>query len=86
MIHVSLQNHWWLREKQDIQAENAKQAIEVNWTTENTWDTAAIEAMIKVGEGKPIEIQKEGKAKQLLELCLHKLSVLLPRTLSMSVV
>ncbi|NNC69379.1 MAG: xanthine dehydrogenase family protein molybdopterin-binding subunit [Flavobacteriaceae bacterium] len=49
------------------QAENAKNAIKGNWKTEKNWQTSDIEGMIKVGEGKPIEIQKEGKAKQLLE-------------------
>ena len=49
------------------QAENAKHAIKGNWKTEKNWQTADIEAMIKVGQGKPIEIQKEGDAQELLE-------------------
>ena len=49
------------------QAEQAKQVITTEWSTETEWDTEAIEAMLKVGQGKPIEIQKQGKAKKILE-------------------
>ncbi|MCB9080301.1 MAG: xanthine dehydrogenase family protein molybdopterin-binding subunit [Lewinellaceae bacterium] len=47
-------------------AENAKQAIQANWTTEKSWQTADIEAMIKVGQGTPYVIQKSGNAQRLL--------------------
>lgn len=50
-----------------IEAENAKDAINVNWETERTWQTADIEAMIAVGSGEPFVIQKEGDAERLLK-------------------
>lgn len=49
-----------------IEAENAKDAIEVNWEVERNWQTADIEAMIAVGQGKPFVIQKEGDVEGLL--------------------
>ncbi|MFK8165506.1 MAG: molybdopterin cofactor-binding domain-containing protein [Lewinella sp.] len=49
-----------------VEAENAKKKIKANWSTEQVWQSEDIEAMIKVGQGKPVVIQKEGKAKQLL--------------------
>ncbi len=53
--------------KSRMEAENAKKAIQVNWDIEKTWQTKDIEDMIKVGNGEPIVIQKEGKAKSILE-------------------
>jgi len=50
-----------------IEAENAKNAIEVNWDVVRNWQTADIEAMIEVGKGEPFVIQKEGKSKSILE-------------------
>jgi isoquinoline 1-oxidoreductase beta subunit len=41
-------------------AEAAKQAIEVTWKTERSWQQADIEAMIEVGKGNPVEIQLQG--------------------------
>ncbi|MEM9930177.1 MAG: molybdopterin cofactor-binding domain-containing protein, partial [Bacteroidota bacterium] len=49
-----------------VEAENAKRKIKARWTTEKTWQTADIEDMIKVGQGKPTTIQKEGKAERIL--------------------
>ncbi len=48
-------------------AENAKRALKVEWAVERDWQTADIEALIKVGEGKPFVIQKTGKAKRILD-------------------
>ena len=50
-----------------MEAEHAKNAIDVTWDVDRTWQQADIEEMIKVGRGKPIVIQKEGRARQLLE-------------------
>ncbi|MEL7530601.1 MAG: molybdopterin cofactor-binding domain-containing protein [Bacteroidota bacterium] len=52
--------------KTRMQAENAKDAIKVTWKTERNWQLSDIEDMIKVGEGKPIQIQREGKPKKFL--------------------
>lgn len=49
------------------EAENAKNAIEAQWEVERSWQTSDIEAMIEVGKGEPFVIQKEGKAKSILE-------------------
>jgi isoquinoline 1-oxidoreductase beta subunit len=49
-----------------IEAENAKNAIDVNWGVERNWQTADIEAMIEVGKGEPFVIQKEGDAEGIL--------------------
>ncbi len=43
-----------------IEANNAKEAIEVTWEVEKDWQTSDIEAMMKVGNGNPMTIQKEG--------------------------
>ncbi|NNK73973.1 MAG: xanthine dehydrogenase family protein molybdopterin-binding subunit [Flavobacteriaceae bacterium] len=50
-----------------MQAEQAKAAIRVQWEIDRNWTTEAIEEMIKVGEGKSVEIQKEGRPKQILK-------------------
>jgi isoquinoline 1-oxidoreductase beta subunit len=49
-----------------VEAENAKQKIKANWSVKKVWEYADIEAMIKVGQGNDVEIQKEGNAKKLL--------------------
>ncbi len=49
------------------EAENAKNAIDVEWKVERSWQTADIEAMIEVGKGEPFVIQKEGKSEGILE-------------------
>ncbi len=49
-----------------FEAENAKNAIEVEWEVERNWQTGDIEAMITVGKGAPFVIQKEGDAEDLL--------------------
>lgn len=49
-----------------MEAENAKNTIEVKWEVEGNWQTADIEAMISVGKGEPFVIQKEGDAEDLL--------------------
>ncbi|CAN5812188.1 molybdopterin-dependent oxidoreductase [soil metagenome] len=48
-------------------AEKAKNAINANWQVDKIWQTKDIENMIKVGEGDAIEIQKTGKAANMLE-------------------
>lgn len=50
-----------------VEAENAKNAIDVRWEVERNWQTADIEAMIEVGKGEPFVIQKEGDAKDILD-------------------
>lgn len=50
-----------------IEAENAKKAIKVEWQTGRDWQTKDIKEMIKVGEGEPYIIQKEGDAEAVLE-------------------
>lgn len=49
-----------------IEAENAKNAIKVDWEVERNWQTSDIEAMIAVGKGEPFVIQKEGDAEDIL--------------------
>lgn len=49
-----------------VEAENAKKKIIAKWSTEQVWQSEDIEAMIRVGQGKPAVIQKEGNAKKLL--------------------
>ena len=49
-----------------VQAENAKKAIQVTWDVERIWQQEDIEAMIKVGQGDPVEIQLEGDARSML--------------------
>ena len=49
-----------------MEAELAKNAIIVEWETERNWQTADIRDMIAVGQGDPITIQKQGKAKRIL--------------------
>lgn len=49
------------------EAENAKSRIEVEWKVDRTWETEDIEELIKVGRGKAYVIQKEGKARRILE-------------------
>lgn len=48
-------------------AENAKKTIKVNWKINKEWQQEDIEAMLKVGQGTPIVIQKSGKAAELLQ-------------------
>ncbi len=50
-----------------MQAEAAKRAITAEWRTERDWETEDIEAMIRVGEGTPMIIQREGDANGALE-------------------
>ena len=47
-------------------ADRAKRAIKASWKTDNVWQTEDIEEMIKVGQGTPITIQKEGDASKRL--------------------
>lgn len=49
-----------------VEAEKAKQKIVARWSTEQNWESADIEAMIKVGKGDATVIQKEGKAEKML--------------------
>ncbi|NNK69179.1 MAG: xanthine dehydrogenase family protein molybdopterin-binding subunit [Flavobacteriaceae bacterium] len=53
--------------KSMYQAEVAKRMIKATWETDKDWNTEDIEAMIRVGEGHPVEIQKEGRAERILE-------------------
>ena len=53
--------------KSFIEAENAKQAIKVNWETSRSWNTSDIEEMIKVGNGDKMIVQKEGDTGALLK-------------------
>ena len=48
-------------------AENAKNAIKVTWDTERVWQQADINAMIKVGQGTPVEIQRSGNPDRYLQ-------------------
>ncbi len=50
-----------------MEAENAKRRIDVKWEIEKQWQSQDIEDMITVGQGKPIVIQKKGKAKRILD-------------------
>ena len=50
-----------------VNAENAKQKLKVTWKQNRKWDDFDVEAAIMVGQGKPIEIQKEGSAKKMLK-------------------
>lgn len=43
-----------------VEAENAKLAIDVTWIGSKNWQTKDIEDMIQVGQGEPVEIQKSG--------------------------
>lgn len=45
-----------------IEAENAKNAIQIEWTVSKEWQTADIVEMLKVGNGNPMMLQKEGSA------------------------
>lgn len=49
-----------------MEAELAKQALEVVWEVEKEWQSADIAEMIQVGKGDPVVIQKEGDAEDLL--------------------
>ena len=49
-----------------VQAELAKKAIRARWQVERNWQQADIEAMLRVGEGAPFEIQKAGDAEDTL--------------------
>ncbi|MEM9527311.1 MAG: molybdopterin cofactor-binding domain-containing protein, partial [Bacteroidota bacterium] len=44
----------------------AKKKLKVNWSINKVWECDDIEAMIKVGQGNAVTIQKEGKAKRIL--------------------
>ena len=48
-------------------AEQAKKAIKVTWEVDRNWQAADIEAMIEVGQGTPVEIQREGRPADALE-------------------
>ncbi len=49
------------------EAENAKNAIKAEWKTDRNWQTEDIEALIEVGKGNPVVIQKKGAAKRILD-------------------
>ncbi len=49
-----------------MEAELAKNAIEVSWERDKNWQTSDIEDMIQVGKGDPVVIQKQGSAKRQL--------------------
>jgi isoquinoline 1-oxidoreductase beta subunit len=50
-----------------MEAELAKEAIQVKWDTTRTWQSEDIEEMIKVGKGDPVTIQKSGNPDRMLE-------------------
>jgi isoquinoline 1-oxidoreductase beta subunit len=50
-----------------IEAENAKNAIEVDWQIDRKWQTSDIKSLIKVGQGEAFVIQKKGNANGHLE-------------------
>lgn len=50
-----------------MEAENAKNAINVTWDTSKVWQSEDIEKMIEVGQGTPFVIQKQGGAKRILD-------------------
>ena len=50
-----------------MEAENAKKAIDVTWNNDRVWQQEDVEEMIKVGKGNPVEIQRNGRAKDILE-------------------
>jgi len=43
-----------------IEAENAKNAITIDWQTSRDWQTKDIVELLKVGNGNPLLLQKEG--------------------------
>ncbi|MEM9001681.1 MAG: molybdopterin cofactor-binding domain-containing protein [Bacteroidota bacterium] len=43
-----------------LEAENAKEALEIEWNVSKDWQTAAIVEMLKVGNGNPMILQKKG--------------------------
>lgn len=49
-----------------VEAEKAKEAIEAEWSKNNTWNYKDLEAMIEVGKGKAQPIQRSGDAASLL--------------------
>ncbi|WP_242158405.1 xanthine dehydrogenase family protein molybdopterin-binding subunit [Aestuariivivens sediminis] len=50
-----------------MEAENAKNAIKVNWKVERHWQSKDIEDLIKVGNGRSQIIQKEGNSDKVLQ-------------------
>lgn len=46
--------------RSQVEAENAKRAITVNWVAGRNWSTADIKEMVQVGKGNPSLIQKKG--------------------------
>ena len=50
-----------------MEAENAKNAIKVDWKVDRVWQTKDIEEMIQVGAGRPYIIQAEGKTERILD-------------------
>lgn len=49
-----------------MEAENAKNAIRVEWHTDHDWTSEDIKNKIKVGQGKPKTIQKKGRPESRL--------------------
>ncbi len=52
--------------KSRVAAHQAKEALVVEWEYDDNWQTEAIEKMIRVGQGNPVEIQKDGNPEKLL--------------------
>lgn len=50
-----------------VEAEAAKRAIRVDWAVERNWQQADIEAMLEVGQGSAIEVQRQGDAEGILD-------------------
>ncbi|MEM9836854.1 MAG: molybdopterin cofactor-binding domain-containing protein [Bacteroidota bacterium] len=49
-----------------VAAQRAKDAIKAEWKVDRAWSNDDLMDMIEVGKGKPISIQKAGKAKKVL--------------------
>ncbi len=48
------------------QAERARDALRVEWAADRSWQTEEIRAMVRVGEGTPFSIQREGDPEDVL--------------------
>ena len=50
-----------------MEAEMAKNAISIQWSTDRNWTSEELERVLEVGKGKPVVIQKEGSSKKVLK-------------------
>lgn len=49
-----------------VAAEKGKKALQIKWKVNKVWQQEDIAALIKVGAGKPVQIQKQGRPKRIL--------------------